>query len=201
MSVIVLSEEHVAEATSLLVSAFTRDPILLHYLPDVDKRHRFFGLLINDLIRSNLSAGTVFALAGSGKLEAVAVWAPPNPPEPSLEDKQRSDRTFQQLLAIDESATEGIMSVIQGLEAFHPIEPHWHLFFVGVSSHLKRQGLGSTLIEHVHRIADESHASSYLESPFFETRAFYESLGYKVTREIREFGATPPLWTYFRSPR
>ena len=162
MSVIVLSEDRVAEAAKLLVSAFAEDPILLHFLPDLDKRRRFFGLLMNDLIRSHLREGTVFGLAGTGKLDAVAVWGPPNPAEPSAKDKERSERTVQELLAIDEDAANGIMSVIHGVEAFHPKEPHWHLFFVGVAPGRQRQGLGSALIEQVHQVADASRMPCYL---------------------------------------
>jgi ribosomal protein S18 acetylase RimI-like enzyme len=198
--VVNLDDGRVTEAIGVLVPAFLDDPIFTHHVPDRDKRARVFELFFNDVIRGQLRAKTAFAIEEGNAILAVAVWMSPQPTEPDEADRERGDLTVRQLQALDAKATSAILGGFEGLQAFHPQVPHWYLMFVGVRPQLQRQGLGRQLLDHVHRLADRTGTPCYLETPFAETRAFYGSLGYSVTNEMRAFGDAPPLWTMLRSP-
>jgi GNAT superfamily N-acetyltransferase len=198
--VIVLDETHVAAAISVLVSAFLGDPIFNYYFPDRSVRQKVFELFFDDIIRGQISAECAFATADGADLSAVAVWMPPDPPEPTLTDRQRSERAIEQLHALDRRAIDAVLAGFEGLQAHHPREPHWYLMFIGVNPHLQRGGLGRLLLTPTHQRADRAGTKCYLETPFPETRAFYGKLGYRVVREMRAFGDAPPLWTMLREP-
>ena len=198
-SVFALTETQVTDAVNVLVPAFLGDPIFNHYYLDRQVRSKVFELLFNDIIRGQLRSKSAFAVADSGELSAVAVWMPPHPLEPDLADQQRGELTVKRLRALDASAADHILAGFEGLQAFHPQEPHWYLMFVGVHPDFQRQGKGALLLQHVHQQADLRGIPCYLETPFPETRPFYASLGYNVTREMRAFGDAPPLWTMLRS--
>lgn len=199
-SVIVLEESHVSEALSVLVPAFIPDPIFTHHFPEVSTRRKVFELFFNDVIRGQIPAKCAFAVSDGEMLSAVAVWMPPTPPEPTATDKERSERTIEQLLALDRRGAEAVLAGFEGLQAYHPNDPHWYLMFVGVDARVRRRGLGRLLLTHIHEQADRAGGACYLETPFPETRDFYGSLGYEVQREMRAFGDAPPLWTMLRAP-
>jgi GNAT superfamily N-acetyltransferase len=199
-SVIALDEGQVSAAISVLVPAFLGDPIFNHYFPDPDIRRKVFELFFDNVIRGQIPGKSAFALTDGTALSAVAVWMPPNPSEPTAADIERSERTIEQLHALDGRGTEAVLAGFEGLQAHHPDAPHWYLMFVGVDPRAQRRGHGRLLLNHVHRQADRTGMPCYLETPFPETRTFYGSLGYHVIREMRAFGDAPPLWTMLRKP-
>jgi GNAT superfamily N-acetyltransferase len=199
--VVVLDESQVSDAISVLVPAFLKDPIFNHYFPDQSVRSKVFELFFNDILRGQIKSKSAYGISDGNALSAVAVWMPPHPIEPDEDDKARGERTLEELRKLGAAGTDSIIAGFEGLAAFHPQEPHWYLMFVGVKPGTQRKGLGSQLLQQLHRQADEQGVPCYLETPFPETRAFYSSLGYQVTRELRAFGEAPQLWTMLRPPR
>lgn len=199
-SVIVLDEDQVSAALAVLVPAFLGDPIFSHHFPDRGVRQKVFELFLNDIVRGQIPAKCAFAVTDGATLSAVAVWMPPDPPGPTLADRERGNYTVEQLRALDRRGADVVLAGFEGLQSHHPAEPHWYLMFVGVSSQVRRRGLGRLLLTHIHQRADRTGTPCYLETPFPETRAFYGSLGYRVVREMRAFGDAPPLWTMLRKP-
>ncbi len=199
-SVIALDEAQVSAAIAVLVPAFLGDPIFNYYFPDRDIRRKVFELFFNDVIRGQIPAKGAFAVTDGATLSGVAVWMPPDPPEPTAIDRERGERTVEQLRALDGRGADAVLAGFEGLQAHHPDEPHWYLMFVGVNPQVQRRGLGRLLLTQVHQQADRTGTPCYLETPFPETRAFYGSLGYYVIREMRAFGDAPPLWTMLRKP-
>jgi GNAT superfamily N-acetyltransferase len=73
------------------------------------------------------------------------------------------------------------------IEATHDrlaIERHLRLEFFGVTPDLQGSGIGTSLIEHGHRRADELGIACYLET-FTEPNArYYERRGYRTVGEL-----------------
>lgn len=199
-AVVVLDETAVSEAIGVLVPAFLGDPIFTHFFPDPATRARVFELFFNDILRGQIKARSAFGIREGDDLSAVAVWMPPQPPEPEDDDRKRGEQTLEELRKLGAASTDSILAGFEGLAAFHPQEPHWYLMFVGVKSNIQRRGLGSQLLQHLHKHADEQGLPCYLETPFPETRVFYGSLGYQTVREMHAFGDAPKLWTMLRLP-
>jgi len=194
----ILKIEQVDEALDTLVPAFMGDPIFNHYFPEENIRRRVFKLLFNDIIRTQIRAGTVYAALAGKRIAGVAVWKPPEPVEPNEEDHQRGEATLKELQELASDGIEKVLAGFEGLQAHHPQEPHWYLMFVGVHPDNQRRGLGAAMLGHVHQIADQQGRPCYLETPFPETRAFYRALGYEVIQEMNAFGDAPALWTLLR---
>jgi GNAT superfamily N-acetyltransferase len=62
--------------------------------------------------------------------------------------------------------------------------PHFRLEFFGVVPERQGTGLGTALIDHGHRRADELGLSTYLETFADRNVRFYERRGYEVAREF-----------------
>ncbi|MDG2271330.1 MAG: GNAT family N-acetyltransferase [Halioglobus sp.] len=92
-----------------------------------------------------------------------------------------------------------LLSGIQ-TERYHPKEPHYYLFAIGVTPANKGQGLGTSLITHMLRRCDEEGMPAYLENSKEDNLAFYKGHGFKVLREIRFSSSAPPLWLMWRDP-
>ncbi len=84
---------------------------------------------------------------------------------------------------------------------FHPGEPHYYLFLIGVLPEYKGQGIGSTLMSHVLRKCDQQNLPAYLENSKRENLAFYQGHGFEVVDEIRFTRKAPTVWLMWREPR
>lgn len=171
-SVIVLDETQASAAIDVLVPAFLADPIFSHHFPDRNIRRKVFELFLNDIVRGQIPAKCAFAVMDGKSLSAVAIWMPPDPPEPTAADKERGERTAEQLHVLDARGADAVLAGFAGLQAHHPDEPHWYLMFVGVDAKFRRQGLGRLLLTYIHQRADRMGTPCYLETPFPETRGF-----------------------------
>jgi ribosomal protein S18 acetylase RimI-like enzyme len=85
-------------------------------------------------------------------------------------------------------------------ERYHPKQPHYYLFAIGVTSDNKGQGLGTALISHMLRRCDAEGLPAYLENSKEENLPFYKGHGFKVLKQIRFSSSAPPLWLMWRDP-
>jgi len=189
----------VKEAVDLLVRAFMPDPIFSYYFPDDNQRAEVFRNFINDLVRAHIRFGHVYAAVLDEKLVAAAVWRPPDAGEPTARDRKRQTLTEKRVHAIDSKGATAIFEGFVGLEAGHPAEPHWYLFFTGVEPAMQGRGIGSRLLAPVLELADRSHTLCYLETPFRQTHEFYRRLGFSIATEGHPFAGAPTLWTMIRA--
>jgi GNAT superfamily N-acetyltransferase len=191
----------VKEAVVLLTRAFMPDPIFSFYFPDDKQRAEVFRAFFNDLVRAHIGFGHVYAAVLDEKLVAAAVWRPPNATEPTSRDRRRQLLTEKRVYSIDTKAASALFDGFAGLEAGHPAEPHWYLFFTGVEPKIQGRGIGSRLLAPVLELADRAHAPCYLETPFPRTHDFYRRLGFSIATEGHPFAGAPTLWTMIRAPK
>lgn len=80
-----------------------------------------------------------------------------------------------------------------------PAEPHWHLGPMAVRPAFRRQGIARRLMTHASEHVDARSTTSILETDLAINVAFYETLGFVVTRQQPVLGVHN--WFMRRSPR
>lgn len=196
-----LPPQRADEAVAVLTAAFMPDPIFSFYFPEATRRARVFGAFFNDVIASHLRFGHVYAALLDGAIVGAAVWRPPGADEPTELDRARADAAERVVREIDNAAAEALFGGFAALEAGHPAEPHWYLFFSGITPASQGRGFGSLLLAPVLKLADESRKLCYLETPFPRTHIFYRRLGYEITYTGNPFVGAPTLWAMTRRPQ
>ena len=131
----------------------------------------------------------------------TAVWRPPHAAVTGIRAQLRGLLTRWRLLALSPRVGTMLLQGFANLEAIHPEAPHWYLFFIGIDSRWRGQGIGAQLMAPVLQAADVGKMPCYLETPFPQTLPFYRKLGYEVTSEPRPFTGAPQLWAMMRKTR
>ena len=75
------------------------------------------------------------------------------------------------------------------IKSFYPKDPVYYLWFIGVDSGFKRQGIGSTLLSDIIKESDSMQRPIYLETSMTENIFFYQKFGFEVYNEL-DFGHT-----------
>lgn len=104
---------------------------------------------------------------------------------------------------IGEQAAGRFFSVLEFLDPFHTEdapEPHWYVMVVGVEPRAQGQGLGRKILEPILASARETRHSCYLETAQPTNVAFYQKLGFKLLRSVKEPGSGLDLWTFRWDP-
>jgi GNAT superfamily N-acetyltransferase len=199
-SIVPLPPDRVRQAVRVLSTAFAADPIFSHYFPDAAQHSVVLGAFFDDIVRSHLRFGHVYAALLDGSLVGAALWRPPDARLPTARDRQREMATERRVRAVDPIAADALFAGFAATLRDHPAEPHWYLFFTGIEPALQGRGLGSLLLAPVLAIADRSRTLCYLETPFPRTHEFYRRLGFEMTQAGRPFSGAPTLWTMTRRP-
>lgn len=160
-----LDEARLESAAGLLTRAFAADPGLLFVLPELEDRMRLNFVLARAAVRYTIRCGA--PLVTTDEMRGVALWFPPDPPEPTSADFAKSGvaavpsrigraagRRFGRMLAH-----------VNELHAVHAPDPHWYLAMLGVEPSAQRQGIGEALMRPVFEAADREGLCCYLEAP------------------------------------
>jgi len=183
-------------ASRLLSRAFAEDPIITHYLSK-SALPAFFQAVLEEMF----PGGHVYAARCDGNLVGIAAWMPPDPPDPDPAEQAAAEQHKQVLETTFPQESRQLFAGFAALEQFHPSDPHWYLAFVGIEPSIQSRGVGRALLAPALKIADNSKAICYLETPFPRTHAFYEHLGFKRHSEHNPFvGAPQGVVTFLRKP-
>jgi ribosomal protein S18 acetylase RimI-like enzyme len=131
-------------------------------------------------------------------MEAAAMWLPPgveaDPEKVAALDKNLPGPAG---VADIEAISEELRVVMEG---YHPKEPHWYLWLLGVDPRCQGKGYGSALLKHMLERIDADHAIAYLESSTPKNVALYERHGFEQIGliQIRDL---PPITPMLRRPR
>lgn len=175
--------------------AFVGDPIMEWLFPDAGARprgaERFFAWTLR---RISLPLGEVWCTA---ERQAAALWAPPGRWHVSLPQQAR---LFPSVLGLFGTRSLKVAVGFNRLEAHHPREPHWYLYFVGAHPAHQRRGHGDALIRPILARADAEGLGMYLEASTEAVVPYYERFGFTVTRVLSRRGG--PTWSLmWRRPR
>lgn len=186
-----LSSEELPQAVDILVRAFHDDPVHNWISTGPGFLETFFGLTLPALAASGL---TYIDPKGLG----AASWLGPGH---KLQWPITPGNLWRMLRVI---GPRGFFRfAMSGLTTarFHPGEPHYYLFLIGVVPQAQGKGVGSALISPVLRRCDEQNLPAYLENSKPENLAFYQGHGFQVIDRIHFARGAPPVWLMWREPR
>lgn len=78
----------------------------------------------------------------------------------------------------------------------HPQKPHYYLAYLGVEPTCQGKGLGSMLLEHLTKKADEAQMGCYLETASRVNLPLYQRFGFQILHEDEFIGL--PAWFLWR---
>ena len=181
--------------SDVLTQAFYDDPVFAWFWPRPHRRYeritRFFRTLA--LEGATLPFGHVYT---TDSVAGGALWMPPG------EAHSSTAETLRMIPELARVTGRGIVRAMRGLslmDAAHPHEDHWYLWFVGVAPQWRGAGLGSALMRPILDRADAERMPAYLEATSPLNRRLYERHGFEVTGEIL-LPDGPVMWPMWREP-
>ena len=194
-----LEPAELGAASRLLARAFSADPIITHFLSDPARREAALPAFFAAVLEVALPAHQTYAARDGSDLLGVAAWFSPSGSDIDATAQERAEDHERLVRVLFPSSADALFSGFAELEKFHPQEPHWYLPFVGLEDGYRGKGIGRLLLEPVLTAADEGGTICYLETPFSQTHAFYESLGFRRHAEHWCFdGVTSSVVTFVR---
>jgi GNAT superfamily N-acetyltransferase len=194
-----LKKERDGEAIDVLSRAFWQDPVLTFFLDDARRRKFAYRAFFGDVINSNRRSGHVYAAFDQGRLVGAAAWRPPDAGLPTNYEQLQSLIAEWKVRTLFPGKGRCIFEGFAATRELHPPCPHWYLCFVGVDPRMHAMGIGTALLRPVLQRADRDGTCCYLETPFPQTHAFYERLGFQIASKGHPFAGAPPLWTMTRN--
>ncbi len=179
------STEDVDASADVLAAAFQADPGTTVFLPDDGERAAVLPDFFRTFLAAALSEDASIVVAGE-PINGVASWFGPERHGPSP-DAMGAHGFGAVLERSGPDATGRLLAMLQEIESNHErlaTEPHMRLEFFGVTPAAQGAGLGSALIEHGHRRADQLGVACYLETFTAPNVRYYERRGYRTVGEF-----------------
>jgi len=193
------STEDVDECARVLAAAFQADPGTIVFLADDRERAAVLPDFFRTFVAAALSEDAGIVVAGE-PITGVASWFGPERHGPSP-DAMGAHGLGAVLERSGPDATARLLGMLQEIEANHErlaTGPHMRLEFFGVTPTLQGGGIGTALIEHGHRRADELGVACYLETFSEPNVGYYQRRGYRTVGEfivgddVRGYGMLRP---------
>jgi GNAT superfamily N-acetyltransferase len=193
------TSDDVKACAQVLTQAFADDPGTRNFEPDDERRRGILPAFFRAFVAASLSEGGDLVVAGD-PVEGIASWFGPEHHGPSPEAMGANG--FGEFLGqAGPVATERLFAMLAEIEQQHERlvqGPHLRLEFFGVVPSRQGSGIGTALIEHGHRRADELRLPCYLETMTEKNVRYYERRGYGVAGHFT-IGEGTPAWGMLRS--
>ena len=189
----------VDECARVLAAAFQDDPGTIVWIPDAHEREEILPGFFRTFVAAALSEDAGIVVSGD-PITGVASWLGPERHGPSQE-AMGAHGLGAVLERCGPDATGRLVAMLGEIEANHDrlaTEPHLRLEFFGVTPDVQGTGIGTALIEHGHRHADELGIACYLETFTEPNVRYYERRGYRTVGEftigdgVRGYGMIRP---------
>jgi GNAT superfamily N-acetyltransferase len=199
MKVESLSPDCAAEITSVFCDAFYDYSVMRHVVGEVgDLYDRRLNLLIGFFVAARVLRGDpILGIRNEdGRLIAAATLTPPNSPDAPPELSTRREIVWTELGDGARSRYENLGNVWQD---FGVATPDLHLNMIGVCGDHAGSGLGRTLLEAVHQIAEADNMVTgvTLTTEMAANVSLYEKFGYLVIGH-KEVTGDLETWGFFR---
>src|SRR4051794_16072269 len=179
-------------SADVLADAFQDDPGWVAIEPDAERRAGLLRPFFRTFVAASLAEDGDIVVSGN-PVAGVASWFGPDRHGPSPE--ALGAHGFGDFMALaGEEATGRLLATVGELERQHAEltdAPHLRLEFFGVTPTSQRTGIGTALIEHGHRRADEMGLPCYLETFTVPNVRFYEARGYRLESQFEVAGGIP----------
>lgn len=179
------SQGDIDACARVLAAAFQDDPGTINFEPNDDRRRVVLPQFFRTFVAAALAEQGDLVAAGD-PIEGIASWFGPDQHGPSPDAMNANGFGDVLSLAGPETA-DRLLAMVGEIELQHAqlIDgPHLRLEFFGVLPERQGTGLGSALIDHGHRRADELGLPVYLETFTDPNVAFYRRRGYEVVGEF-----------------
>lgn len=175
-----LTRRHLPDAVEVIAQAFYKNPMALHAFPDCDddSRLRRVRRIYRGVMEMALQRGRVFVVRQSGRICGAAVAYPPNSGVQNLASRLLSGAGA---FTVGPRATMRYVTYEREVRKMRPKEPHWYLFFLGVTPAFHGQGIGNAFVKHVCRMADSEGVACYLETSVEAQIDFYGEHDFELT--------------------
>jgi len=185
----------VGSASAVIARAFHDDPLTAYLYPDEQQRRRLAPVMFEALVRYDCLFGQVDHLP---EFTAVATWMRPG--ETAETSERLAAAGFDDLPAdVPLARLDAFFSTIGPAHERAAPEPHWYLRLLGVDPAHHGQGLGSTLLEHGLRRADETSQPCYLETFAERNVPFYLRHGFELVVDETEPFSGIRTWGFYRA--
>ncbi len=169
----------------VLTEAFADDPGTKNFEPDAARRRTILPAFFRAFVAASLSEGGDLVVAGD-PIDGIASWFGPERHGPSP-DAMGANGFGDFLGQAGPVATERLVAMLEEIERQHgelARDRHLRLEFFGVVPSRQGSGIGTLLLEHGHRRADELGLPCYLETFAEKNVRYYEGRGYRVAGEF-----------------
>ena len=185
-------------AIAALTLAFATDPVIRAFYPDPRDHLTHFPEMMRLHITPAIVQRSAHYVDGFG---AAAIWFPPKGPDHDGEADKVRGRRMGELIqeTARQEGNDDLFAALGEMDEWHPTEPHWYLFAIGVDPLRQGEGLGSILLEHALPKCDADGKLAYLESSNPRNVPFYQRHGFEVMRVI-QVGTSPTSTLMTRAP-
>jgi ribosomal protein S18 acetylase RimI-like enzyme len=178
-------------ALGCITLAFAADPIFRYFWKRPADYLQYAPPMMMAMGERGFDHGSVTA---TEDFDAVAMWLPPG-----VEADPNTLRSIPRAPTTPERETLS-GELRDQVQRYHPKEPHWYLWAIGVDPRRQGQGLGSALLKHTLAACDARGDIAYLESSSPKNVTLYERHGFEVIGVI-EVGDIPPITPMLRRAR
>lgn len=202
MEIVRLERSQTLEASKILSDAFSRDPVVGHFLTDNDtEKLNALQTIAEKIIYYCESHRHIYTTSDSVK--GIAMWLPPEASSFSLSDLLQMASsgvlTIPFYMRWDRMLEAFSFLIEEALQRGQRREPHWYLAMLGVGSQYQGQGIGGQLLQPILERADREKMPCYLETSTEGAVRFYQRLGFEILH-VGNVGNLP-YWTMKRIPK
>lgn len=195
------TRDDIDACVSVLAAAFQEDPGTVLFEPNHARRATILPRFFRTFVAASLEEDGDLAVSGD-PVEGIACWFGPDQHGPSPDAMDRGG--FDAVLgAAGPDASQRLVAMVGQLDAQHERltdGSHLRLDFLGVTPATQGSGIGSALLEHGHRRADDLGIPCYLDTFTQENVRYYWRRGYEIADEFT-VGDGIPVYGLLRPPR
>lgn len=179
-----LIRSDVPAAGRCLARAFANDPLMVHLLPDPQRRDRMLRGFCTLIVRHGTRYGQAYGVGDA--IHGVAVWLPPAEAQASLLRLLYTGGWRLPLLVGigNTSRMLGFRGIVERHYQRLVPQPHWLLHMLGVAPEHQGRGLGSELLNAMLPRLDETQVDCVLETANPRSALLYERFGFQTLEEI-----------------
>jgi hypothetical protein len=183
----------------VLARAFQHDPLMVHVLPNPQKRQRLLPVLFRIVVHYSLRYGVIYAApsleglicclppgqtASIGRLALVSLSRPP---------LQLGLTALRRLLRASNTVDRAHEQVAPGA--------HWYIWALGVDPTNQEHGVGGHLVRTVLQQARAQRLPCYLDTENPRNVAFYHRYGFRQARESVIAGSDVHVYAMLWEPK
>ena len=184
-----LEPDELRAAVAVLAEGMRDNPLHVKVFgADPDRRQRRLLGFLGHLIAYVRSSGILFGAYAHGELVGVLGMIKPGRCRPAGMDKLRFAGAI--LAGNPPAAVLRIGRWLAAWKRTDPPEPHWHLGPMAVWPAFRRRGIARRLMARCCEHIDTLGATAFLETDLAINVAFYETLGFVVTRREPVLGVS-----------